>query len=316
MPRVVWKDRYGCRLWTPGVAVALLLALTVLPFVQAGSASGATLDRVRQTSSLTLGYRTDAQPFSYREASGTPAGYSIALCLKIVDEVKAELKLSSLAVEWVPVTLADRFKDVQKDKVDLLCGADSATLTRMQEIAFSIPIFPSGIGAMLRADAPRLLRQVLEGPPPSHPIWRGSPARTLLEKRIFSVLAGTTSEGWLAGRLKEFQLDATVAPVANYEAGIQRVLNRGSDVFFADRPILLDTARRNASEDLIVLDRLFTYEPIALGFKRGDEDFRVVVDRALSRLFRSEGFRYLYGKWFGMPDESATTFFRLTALPD
>jgi len=137
------------------------------------------------------------------------------------------------------------------------------------------------------------------------------PARTLLEKRIFSVLAGTTSEGWLAGRLKEFQLDATVAPVANYEAGIQRVLNRGSDVFFADRPILLDTARRNASEDLIVLDRLFTYEPIALGFKRGDEDFRLVVDRALSRLFRSEGFRYLYGKWFGMPDESATTFFRL-----
>jgi len=120
------KDRYGCRLWTPGVAVALLLALTVLPFVQAGSASGATLDRVRQTSSLTLGYRTDAQPFSYREASGTPAGYSIALCLKIVDEVKAELKLSSLAVEWVPVTLADRFKDVQQDKVDLLCGADSA----------------------------------------------------------------------------------------------------------------------------------------------------------------------------------------------
>ncbi len=316
MPRVVWKDRYGCRLWTPGVAVALLLALTVLPFVQAGSASGATLDRVRQTSNLTLGYRTDAQPFSYREASGTPAGYSIALCLKIVDEVKAELKLSSLAVEWVPVTLADRFKDVQQDKVDLLCGADSATLTRMQEIAFSIPIFPSGIGAMLRADAPRLLRQVLEGPPPSHPIWRGSPARTLLEKRIFSVLAGTTSEGWLAGRLKEFQLDATVAPVANYEAGIQRVLNRGSDVFFADRPILLDTARRNASEDLIVLDRLFTYEPIALGFKRGDEDFRLVVDRALSRLFRSEGFRYLYGKWFGMPDESATTFFRLTALPD
>ena len=64
-------------------------------------------------------------------------------------------------------------------KIDLLCGAASATLTRMKEVSFSIPIFPDGIGALLRADSPEPLRDLLIGAPPlSHPVWRGSPART------------------------------------------------------------------------------------------------------------------------------------------
>jgi ABC-type amino acid transport substrate-binding protein len=292
------------------------LAVAMIAFVQAASAA-ATLDRVRQTGKLTLGYRTDAQPFSYRDKAGKPAGYSVMLCQKIADQIKAELGLSSLTVEWVPVTLADRFDDVKDGKVDLLCGADSITLTRMKQVSFSIPIFEGGIGAMLRADAPPPLPELLAGaPPPSHPIWRGSPARSFLEKKTFSVVAGTTSESWLAGRLKAFQIDASVAPVPNYAAGIQRLLDRRSDVLFGDLAILLETAKRNTSGDLIVLDRLFTYEPLALAFGRGDEDLRVLVDRSLSRLYGSAEFRGLYATWFGKPGEAAVTFFRLSKLPE
>jgi polar amino acid transport system substrate-binding protein len=188
----------------------------------------------------------------------------------------------------------------------------------MKEIAFSIPIFPSGIGALFRADAPAPLRDILaEGQPPPHPIWRASPARTILEKQTFSVVAGTTSETWLAGRLNEFQINATLSPVASYEAGIQRVLDGSSNVLFGDRPILLVTAKRSSSaEDLVVQDRLFTYEPLALAFARGDEDLRLVVDLTLSRLFRSKEFPDLYAKWFGKLDDRALTFFRLIALPE
>jgi len=229
--------------------------------------------------------------------------------------VKADLGLASLPVQWVPVTLADRFDDLKQGKVALLCGADTATLARRKEVAFSIPIFPGGIGAMLRNDAPSALRDILaEAPPTSHPIWRGSPARTFLERKTFSAVKGTTSESWLTGRLKEFDIAANVAPVDNYEAGIQRVLNGSSDALFADRAILLEAARRSSSED--VLDRLFTYEPFALALRRDDDDFRLIIDRTLSRLYKSKEFRGLYAAWFGKPDDSAITFFRLTALPD
>ena len=65
-----------------------------------------------------------------------------------------------------------------------------------------------------------------------------------------------------------------------------------------------------------MLDRLFTYEPLALALPRGDEDFRLLVDRALSAIYRSGEIGDLYAGWFGEPDEAALTFFRLHTLPE
>jgi ABC-type amino acid transport substrate-binding protein len=295
-------------------ATIAFLAAALLPL---GEAAAGTLDRAREAGKLTLGYRADAKPFSYRDESGKAAGYSVALCEKIAEQVKAELGLSALAMEWVPVTIESRFRDVQEGRIDLLCGADTATLARRKEVAFSISIFPGGIGALLRADSSRRLREILsKGQAAPRPLWRASPAQ-ILEQQTFSVVAGTTSESWLAERRDTLKIPAKVAPVDGYEAGIQRVLERKSNVFFGDRAILLDAAKRSPSaRDLMVLDRHFTYEPLALGLARGDEDFRLVVDRTLSRLFGSKEFQDLYAKWFGKPDEEALAFFRRSALPE
>ena len=60
----------------------------------------------------------------------------------------------------------------------------------------------------------------------------------------------------------------------------------------------------------------FTYAPIALALELNDADFRLVVDRALSQLFGSQEFHDLYVKWFGQPNESVDTFFKLSTLPE
>ena len=113
------------------------------------------------------------------------------------------------------------------------------------------------------------------------------------------------------------QLTAKVVPVKGYDAGVQSVLDRSSNVFFADRSILLDAAKRSPSAgDLTVLDRQFTYVPFALALERNDADFRLVVDRTLSQFFGSEEFHSLYVKWFGEPDESTAMFFRLSTLSE
>ena len=62
--------------------------------------------------------------------------------------------------------------------------------------------------------------------------------------------------------------------------------------------------------------RLFTFEPLAFALARGDEDFRLVVDRALSRFYRSGNIASIYTSAFGEPDENAVTFFRWNALPE
>ena len=302
---------------SPGWIAALSLALALFALGAAAPARSDTLDRIRDKGKLTLGHRADARPFSYVDEAGKPAGYSVALCQKVVEAVKSELALTQLAVEYVKVEKEDRFDAVEQGKIDLLCGATTATLGRMQKVGFSIPIFPSGIGALLHADSPARLQAVLEGrEPPFHPRWRASLSQ-VLEKRILLAPAGTTAEAWLRERRQTLGVNAEIVTVPGDQDGIARVLERRADVLFGDRAMLLDAAARSPSAgDLVVLERQFTYETIALVFARGDEDLRLLVDRALSRLYRSDEILKLYKSSFGEPDATALAFFRYVALPE
>lgn len=295
-------------------AVALVSSA---PIAALGAAGDGTIARIRSTGRITFGYRADARPFSYTDDSGAPAGYSVALCQTIANELKRDLQMPALKVAWTPVAFDQRFRSLRLGETDLFCGADTVTLGRRSEADFSIPIFPGGIGALLRADSSARLRDVLSGRgQPFHPVWRAS-ATQLLQSRDFSAVAGSTADTWLGRRLNDLDVRAGVALVDSYNAGVQRVVQRRSDVLFGERAILLDVAKRHAdARNLIVLDRLFTYESVALALAPGNDDFRLFVDRALSRLFRSPDMSVLYTKYFGEPDETALTFFRWNALPE
>ncbi|RUM21555.1 amino acid ABC transporter substrate-binding protein [Rhizobium phaseoli] len=297
------------------IAASVLAAAAV--YAVALPAQAQTLDRVRTNSALKLGYDPDARPFSF-DAQGKPDGYAVALCNRIADSLRAQLNLSKLDVEWVPLSGDAKLRAIQDGTADLVCAAEPVTLGRRQQVSFSLPIFPSGTGALLNASAPLALREVLQyGEPSSRPVWRGAPARTILEHKTFSSIAGTTSEEWLSGRIKTFQLAATAAPVTDYQQGIERVLDGSSAVLFGDMPRLMDAAARSdSSGNLIVLERHFTYEPLGLELTRGDEDFRLAVDRALSQAYAAENFRAFFTTWFGPPDDAVVTFFRQTALPE
>ncbi|PYT45115.1 MAG: amino acid ABC transporter substrate-binding protein [Acidobacteria bacterium] len=306
----------GCRLWIATLGLALF-APAFLMSADKTQAPADTLARVRQTGTFRLGYYADAGPFSYQDETGKPAGYAISLCQQIAKDLKNEIGLPNLDVEFVLVTGADRFDAVRQGKVDLLCGPSVETFARRSQVSFSIPIFPAGLAALVRADAPAQIRDVLSGhEPPYRPLWRGS-IGLALQNRTFSAVTNTTALNWLTGKLDEFKIDAKVVPVESHDQGVQRVLNRSSDVLFGERSILLDAKKRNpAGGDLIVLDRLFTYEPLALALARGSEDLRLLVDKSLSSLSRSGETQNLYKRFFGEPDENALTFFRMNTIAD
>ncbi|MEM9684546.1 MAG: transporter substrate-binding domain-containing protein, partial [Pseudomonadota bacterium] len=96
------------------------LALTsVIAVILSVSAVGAeTLDRIRDSGTIKLGYREDAPPFSFKNNIGEPAGYTIALCRAVAGQIKSQLKLDALKVDYVPVTAENRFKDVADGKID------------------------------------------------------------------------------------------------------------------------------------------------------------------------------------------------------
>ena len=266
---------------------------------------------------IRLGFRSDARPFAYRDDHGQAAGYAIEVCQSIASAVQRQPGFAGVKVEWVAVSGEDRFSALQQGRIDLLCGADTVSLATRALASFSSPLFAGGIGAVVRADAPAALREVLAGGRQTlHPTWRAA-ATQVLQARAFTAIQGTTADAWLTARIRDLNVIADVSRVSGYDAGVQAVIDRKADVFFGERAILLDVARRHPlAQHLTIVDRQFTYEPLAIAVARGDEDLRLLVDRTLSRLYTSGDIGSVYAKWFGAPDEQTLTFFRSNALPE
>ena len=256
---------------------------------------------------LTIGYYGDAKPFSYENESGKPVGYAVEVCRKVVETAKAEAGLADERISWLRVTAENRLRLLREGKIRVLCG-EAVTLSAGKQVVFSIPIFQNGVGALVRSDAPPELISALTG--------QLGAARSLTDQS-FAVVGGTPTEKVAEEALAKLQLPARVTRVPAYAQGVQSVLDRSAVAFFADQSVLRDAVRRNPSfADLKVLDHRYTTAPVAIALRRGNDNARLAVDRALSRLYRSPEFRDLYKEWFGEPDADTAAFFRLSVLPE
>jgi polar amino acid transport system substrate-binding protein len=298
-----------CQNLIPGFRATATLAAALL-LAAAFPASATTIDRIKETGQINLGYVADGRPFTYSAGGGAPEGYGADLCLKVVERAKTQLSLGQLKVNWVPVTKVDYLSQVKDGGVDLLCTPMNETLERRKEVSFSISVFPGGIRAVMRKDAAVALRDALGDTPAQRALWRGSPAAKVLSKKSFGVVSGTTSEDWLGREISMFQIDSKIVPVANYQEGVKSLLDRKIDVFFGDRAVVLGAMDAAASQKLVVLDRLLTFEPYELAMARGDDDFRLLVDSTLSEVYAAPGFGEQFYKWFGEYDVKTRLFFQ------
>jgi ABC-type amino acid transport substrate-binding protein len=278
---------------------AVLIA-TVLMTTSIWSAGAATLDRLRASGVIKIGYRSDAPPFSYASSVDEPAGYTVALCREVAARIKEQLKLDKLSIEYVPVGAEDRFKAVEDGKIDLLCGATTATLARRERVDFSLPTFVDGASVLLRADGPQTFGD--------------------LEGRKVGVRAGTTTEEALANTVKDLKILVETVAVKDHKDGLAKLLNDEIGAYFADRAILFFLmAGSGAPEKLFLSEQQFTYEPYALALRKGDDAFRLEVDRALSRIYRSGAIATVFSSAFGAsakPTRELSALYRISALPE
>ncbi|BAN49599.1 amino acid ABC transporter substrate-binding protein [Metapseudomonas resinovorans] len=290
--------------------VALLLA-ALLPLL----APAQTLDRIRASGILTLGYLPDQPPFSSTEGEGA-SGYSIDLCQTVAEQLRSQPGLAALKVRFVPLAPEKALDVVHDGGVDLLCSPMVDTLKRRQSVAFSLPVYTAGIGVVLRKNAPPSLVRVLNGEmEQTGPTWRATLNRGLAA-HSFAVQSGTVVETWARDKLRLLKVLVTLETVASPAEGVALVADGKVDAFFASQIILRSlVARDTANTNLMVLDRRFEYEPVALAMARGDEDFRLLVDTALSQAYRSGAIVPLYSKYFGPPSEMDQTLFKLYSRP-
>lgn len=287
------------------------LLILLLPLL----APAQTLDRIRGTGTLTLGYLPDQPPFSSTEGEGA-SGYAIDLCQKVAEQLRNQPGLASLKVRFVPLAPKKALDVVRDGGVDLLCSPMVETLKRRQKVSFSLPVYTAGIGVVLRKDAPISLVKVLSGEvEETGPTWRATLNRGLAA-HTFAVQGGTVVEDWARDKLRLLKVLVSLETVPSPVEGVALVANGKADAFFASQMILRSlVARDTANTNLMVLDRRFDYEPVSLALARDDEDFRLQVDSALSQVYRSGAIVPLYSKYFGIPSELDQTLFKVYSRP-
>ena len=276
---------------------ALFAALVPAPV----AAASPTLDRIRQTGAIAFGYRDGAPPFSYQDREGRVRGYSVELCVRVATAVQKALGLAELKIDWIPVDASTRLDAVTSGKVDVVCGTTTMTLSRMESVDFSLPIFVDGGGVLVRT--------------------RSKLARLAdLKGRKVAVIGGTTTEQALVNALNALAAPAVLVPVKNGAEGMTLLRQAKVDGYAGDRIVLAELklhAPNPAALNFVAGD--FSYEPYGLVLRRDDPDFRLAVNRALASLYRSGDIDGIFQRWLGalgQPGPLLHAMFYLNALPE
>ena len=280
---------------------ALFMFLVTIAFAGSAMAQGAEgrLKQIGETKSVSLAYRSDANPFSFVNANGEPDGYTVDLCKSIVQSLERQLN-TKLAVKWVPVDTQNRFDTVANGSADMECGSTTVSFERMAKVDFSSFIFMENTGLIVRTNSGIFSVGDLSG------------------KKV-AVIAGTTNESALVRELQRRQLQTLLVRVKDRREGMAGLESGAFDGFASDKLLLIGAQTADASAYKMLPENL-SYEPYAIVLPRGDWAFRLAVNKGLSQLYSSPQILEIYLKWFAAigerPDLLRAAVYIFGTFPD
>lgn len=281
------------------LAVLLFTSFFVSPL--AAQEFSGTLKQIKDSGEIRIGFRETEPPMSFLGKDLTPVGYSIDICSRIVTALKAKIG-SDVKVTYVPVTAENRFSALTNNRIDILCGSTTQTLARREIVDFTLITFVTGAALMSLKS-----KNIIDFP-------------SALDKKI-GVVKNTTTVGVLRATLKRTSTDATVVELESARDGLEQLRNGAIDVFTADQVVLIGLAT-NAEDaaNFAISSGVFSFEPFALALRRNDAEFRLVADRAIAQLYRSEQILPIFEKWMGrFAKQRPRVFdalFELNAIPE
>jgi glutamate/aspartate transport system substrate-binding protein len=231
-----------------------------------------------------IGVRETSVPFSFLDAQKQPQGYSVDICVRVADAVKAELKLPKLDVRFVPVTSANRIPLLLEGKIDLECGSTTNTRDRQKQVAFAYTTFVAGIKMLAK---------------------KSSNVNSLEDLRGKSIVVtkGTTSEKMMKAMNDERLLKLNIIESSDHGESFKAV-DEGKAIAFPMDDVLLYglISKSKKPDDFAVVGKYLSVEPYAIMMRKDEPAFERIVNRALIDLFQSGEIRRLYAKWFNTKD--------------
>ena len=239
-----------------------------------------TLKKIKDTGTITIGHRESSIPFSYLDDKQQPVGYSMELCGKVVDAVKAELKMPNLKVAYQPVTSANRIPLLQNGTIDLECGSTTNSVERQKQVAFGPTYFVVNISAAVKKDS-------------------GIKTFADLNGKTVASTSGTTSIPLLRGYEKAKGIDFKELQAKDHAESMQLVASDRAQAFIMDDILLAgQIANQQNPGDYVILTESLRTEPYGMMLRREDPQFKALVDRAIGAVYKSGEIDKIYAKWF------------------
>jgi glutamate/aspartate transport system substrate-binding protein len=262
----------------------ILLALGAA-FAVAGTAAAqeGTLKKIKDSGTITIGHRDASIPFSYYDDKQQPVGYSMEICGRVVDALKAELKMPKLEVKYQLVTSANRIPLMANGTIDLECGSTTNNLERQKQVWFAVTTFVT---------ANRLVAK------------KASKIRKLDDMKGKTIVstAGTTNIKQITELNAARNLGMNIVS-ANGHSEAFLMVETGRAVAFAMDDILLAglVASSKSPGDYAIAPEALSVEPYGMMVRKDDAAFKKSVDAAITALFKSGAINKIYAKWFTSP---------------
>jgi glutamate/aspartate transport system substrate-binding protein len=264
-----------------GIKSALVASLLV--FTHSAIASSATLDKIKSTGAVTMGVRESSIPMSYTTGDSRFDGFHVEVCRMILNDIKDKLGLSTLRINYQPVTAQNRIPLVQNGTVDIECGTTTNNTARQRDVSFANTLYVEEVRIAVKANS-------------------GINSISQLAGKKVATTTGTTSVQILRRHEKATGVNFDEVFGKDHADSFLLLESGRADAFVMDGSILAgNIANSRNPKDFKIVGEVLSTEPIAIMVRKDDPQFKAAVNAAIAKIVANGNMPKLWDKWFLKP---------------
>jgi glutamate/aspartate transport system substrate-binding protein len=263
--------------------ISTFLALGLIGGAVGVYAASATLDKIKSTGAVTMGVRESSIPMSYTTGDSRFDGYHVEICRMILSDIKDKLGLSTLRINYQPVTSQNRVPLVQNGTVDIECGTTTNNAARAKDVGFANTLYVEEVRIAVKANS-------------------GIKSISDLAGKKVATTTGTTSVQLLRKHERANGVNFDEVYGKDHADSFLLLESGRADAFVMDGSILAgNIANSKNPKDYKIVGEVLSTEPIAIMVRKDDPEFKAAVNAAIAKMVASNKMPGLWNKWFLSP---------------
>ena len=264
-----------------GIRAALVASTLVC--AHGAIASSATLDKIKSTGAVTMGVRESSIPMSYTTGDSRFDGFHIEVCRMILNDIKDKLGMSTLRINYQPVTAQNRMPLVQNGTVDIECGTTTNNTARQRDVSFANTLYVEEVRIAVKANS-------------------GINSISQLAGKKVATTTGTTSVQLLRKHERATGVNFDEVFGKDHADSFLLLESGRADAFVMDGSILAgNIANSRNPKDFKIVGEVLSVEPIAIMIRKDDPQFKADVNAAIAKIVANGSMPKLWDKWFLKP---------------